>query len=80
MYRLIFSLPLSKNQIFSKSECQYLVVTKVAMCTKIDVKNEARTTDVYDIEVARFKILNLPWFDAYVNLYWYFYSLLEICC
>ena len=24
------------------------------------------------IEVTRFKILNLPWFDTHVILYWYF--------
>ena len=37
------------------------------------------TTELYYIEVARFNILSLLWFDAYANLYWYFYSLLEIC-
>ena len=38
------------------------------------------TTELYYIEVARLKLLSLPWFNAYVNMYWYFYSLLEICC
>ena len=37
-------------------------------------------TELYYTEVARFKILSLPWFESYVNLYRYFYSLLEICC
>ena len=33
---------------------------------------EGTTTKWYYIEVARFKLLNLPWFDANVNLYCYF--------
>ena len=40
----------------------------------------SRLTELYCIEVARFKMLSLPWFDSYVNLYWYFYSHLEFGC
>ena len=29
-------------------------------------------TELNNIEVARLKLLSLSWFDAYVNLYWYF--------
>ena len=35
----------------------------------------AGATELNIIEVAMFIILTLPWFDEYVNLYWYFYSL-----
>ena len=28
-----------------------------------------KCTELYNIEVARFKILSFPWFDAYVNLF-----------
>ena len=43
-------------------------------------KGSVNGTELYYKEVARFKIWSLPWFDAYVNLKLYFYSLLEICC
>ena len=39
-----------------------------------------KPTELNNIEVARFKILSSPWFVTNVNFYWYFYSLLEICC
>ena len=32
------------------------------------------------IDVASFKLLSLPWFDACVNLYLNLYSPLESCC
>ena len=32
------------------------------------------------MESPRFKILSLPWFDAFGNFYRYFFNLLEICC
>ena len=35
-------------------------------------KRFIRPTELYYIEVARFKILRSSWFVAYVNLYWYF--------
>ena len=43
-------------------------------------KESGMCTELNDIEVARFTILSLPWFEAYVNLHWYFYYLLDICC
>ena len=34
-------------------------------------------TELNDIEETRFNIMSIPWFDTYVNWYWYFNFLLE---
>ena len=43
--------------------------------TRYDVEC-ARPTELNSIEVARFEILSLPWYDAYVILYWSFRNML----
>ena len=47
-----------------------------------DVRSDESTPSVSSsrAKVTRFKISSLPRFDADVNLFWYVYSLLKICC
>ena len=43
-------------------------------------KEWSPTTELNRVEEARFELSSLPWFDTYVNLYWYFNLLLETRC
>ena len=55
--------------IFQKS--QIFLTPLRALTGGIEISLYDSSTELNNIEVTRFKLLSLPWFDAYVNLYWY---------
>ena len=63
-----------ENHLYIQLYLFYFLVLRFSIYSAIWIRCVGNT-ELYCIEVARFKILSLPWFDAYVNLYWYFYSL-----